>query len=875
MRTGTVSYKLEDLRKGVIIPIGMVGENDFTRVIFDAEEVFKKHPDAQVTMKVQPPKGGIYPATVTRDGNAVIWQVKAADVAHRGSGELQLTFTADTMVEKSYIARTDIKRSLVGNGPAPDPVQDWVDNAEEVLEDLEAAEVHQPTIGNDGYWYRWDAEAGEYVTTGTKAQGDDGQPGQDGAPGRDGTDATPDLITKDYADLTFPVAEGTYCYHSGLLYYAKQDIQTSEAWTAAHWQQTTVEEQQRLLLNAIQGLDDTVDDLGDLLTEYDEAAVPVALTVQTNGYYDKTGNFVSTTDRAYAIVNNVAAGEKYLLSTFVRPVTIAGIIMYAGNTFYDYDLEGTGSDQTVTDYQITIPNTVTKMIVQSARDSVPPTLKKITETQVSKSYTKTETRNLLAGTPQKYGVRWSVTDPDDLGERCFNAVGLSASIGIGSTDGESDFDSIYPWSDIKRCNIKKNANGAYVVTYEGETGFALDGSNGDVFVRIPKFYVEKYIEDGKEYRVISGTGTIPHKAFIEDGKELDEIFIGAYEGYSNGTVLKSISGVIPTSNLTANQFLTLAETNGNEYSLFDMRCVDALWTLMAVEYGCRNSNQIFGYGVADYMQPIYNSYQICTQAGTGVNTIRTGKWSAGNKAYMPVGSNMTICGNQDQETIVAQRKIISVVDGTDYTDWTFDGDPINVDTDCFIGSAACDTDYIDTCSSPLSWHTGRAAVATGGAALTRNPVRYRWIENPVGNLWHLLPDTLFVSLQMYICENMKDYDLSQLTSAYKAIGALMTEQNSNGQKTDGTGSNYWLTALLDDTFAKGSCIGKSASTELTSAQGFGGYYYMYNKTSPVLIAHGGGFDHLYRCNMLTNRAWIYTTTKWYLYGARLMFKKIS
>ena len=246
MRTGTVSYKLEDLRKGVIIPIGMVGENDFTRVIFDAEEVFKKHPEAQDTMKVQPAKGGVYPATVTRDGNAVIWQVKAADVAHRGSGELQLTFTADTMVEKSYIARTDIKRSLVGNGPAPDPVQDWVDNAEEVLEDLEAAEVHQPIIGEDGYWYTWNQETGEYEKTDTKAQGADGQPGQDGAPGRDGTDATPDLITKDYANLTFPVAEGTYCYHSGLLYYAKQDIQTSEAWTAAHWQQTTVEEQQRL-----------------------------------------------------------------------------------------------------------------------------------------------------------------------------------------------------------------------------------------------------------------------------------------------------------------------------------------------------------------------------------------------------------------------------------------------------------------------------------------------------------------------------------------------------------------------------------------------------------------------------------------------------
>lgn len=138
MRTGTVSYKLEDMKKGVIIPIGFVGENDFTRVIFDAEEIYKKFPNASVSMKVQPPKGVIYPATVTRDGNAVIWQVKEEDVANRGGGELQLTFTDGETKIKTYIARTDVKRSLAGNGPAPDPVQDWVDNAEKVLDDLAA-----------------------------------------------------------------------------------------------------------------------------------------------------------------------------------------------------------------------------------------------------------------------------------------------------------------------------------------------------------------------------------------------------------------------------------------------------------------------------------------------------------------------------------------------------------------------------------------------------------------------------------------------------------------------------------------------------------------------------------------------------------------
>ena len=141
MRTGTVSYKLEDLKKGVIIPIGFVGENDFTKVFFDAEEIYKKYPSASVSMKVQPPKGGIYPATVTRDGNTVIWQVKEADVANRGGGELQLTFTDGETKIKTYIARTDVKRSLAGNGPAPDPVQDWIDDAEEVLDDLDAMDT--------------------------------------------------------------------------------------------------------------------------------------------------------------------------------------------------------------------------------------------------------------------------------------------------------------------------------------------------------------------------------------------------------------------------------------------------------------------------------------------------------------------------------------------------------------------------------------------------------------------------------------------------------------------------------------------------------------------------------------------------------------
>lgn len=179
MRTGTVSYKLEDLKKGVIIPIGFVGENDFTKVFFDAEEIYKKYPNASVSMKVQPPKGGIYPATVTRDGNTVIWQVKEADVANRGGGELQLTFIDGETKIKTYIARTDVKRSLAGNGPAPDPVQDWMDDASEKLAEVEQALEDIPETIDTALEEA--KESGEF-------DGPPGPPGEDGKDGRDGVD---------------------------------------------------------------------------------------------------------------------------------------------------------------------------------------------------------------------------------------------------------------------------------------------------------------------------------------------------------------------------------------------------------------------------------------------------------------------------------------------------------------------------------------------------------------------------------------------------------------------------------------------------------------------------------------------------------------
>ena len=630
------------------------------------------------------------------------------------------------------------------------------------------------------------------------------------------------------------------------------------------------------LKSQIDGLDETV-------YTTTESTETVTLTTATDGYYDTNGHFNSGLyGRRYAVVSPVVAGETYYLSTYTSSTAVPGIVYFKANdVFYGYDKNGTGSGQMVTDYEFTIPDTVVKLVVQSAANTVAgtPALKKKVTSKSFSAYTKTEsdtiTDDIYSRVQYRYGIKWEIGNNDDLGARCFDAVGKSATIGVGSTNGSSDFDTIYPWSEIKRCNISKNANGAETVTFEGETGFALDGTNGDVFVRIPKFYYERYRLNGYEYRVISAEGTTVHPAFVEDGKELDEIFISAFEGTVVDNKLRSIGGVMPTSNLTAQTFLIAAQANGDNYSLYDSRCVDAVWALMAIEYGNRNTNRILGYGLANFEQAVKSGRNLIRTAATSTNTVRTSKWTSVAKEFIPVGANITVC-NDAQTTILTQAKVTACVDSGDYTDWTFDGDPIDVDTDCFIGSAAFNTNWCEGApNGALSWHTGRenwSTIAYSGRN-NQHAIRYRWIENVFGNLWQFLPDITFDALQMYVCKSMKDYEMHKKTGTYYPENKLFTKQASNGVKSDDPNKNYWITDLDNGEFTKGTDFGRTFTQDITSVKAFGAYYYLFDTL--VSIVNGGGFDHYYRCNMLTNRAWIASTDKWFLYGARLMYKHLA
>lgn len=628
--------------------------------------------------------------------------------------------------------------------------------------------------------------------------------------------------------------------------------------------------------------------------DIEETPTNVPLTVHTqdgsSGYYTHTYSvFVADNSRRTCEIINVNPGEKYLVSTHLSSRLIAAALFYRSDGSYhqQYWNLGTGTSQDLVDEPLIIPDGIYKVRFQSSNLTAP-VVKKVSEDLQLKSYTKAEADARFAPistTPpiKKYGVKWAINDDDDLGQRCFDAIGMNAQIGIGPTNGQSDFDSVFPWSEMKRCNIKTNANGAKIVTFEGETGFALDGSNGNVFVRIPKFYSERYTENGEEYIVISSVGNTVHPAFIEDGKELNEIFVAAFEGRIIDGKLSSRSGVIPSNNETGQTFLDAAKANGDQYTLYDMRAVDALWRLMAVEYGCRNSNRILGWGYSDYQQPIDKPAYRVSVAASNTNIVTLGLpiddiERKRSLARFAPGSTITICDGS-QFVIVAQRVVTAVSQPTvnDNLVITFDGVGIDVTTNMWIGSAPCVTNRCETIDSTyrLAWHTGRTSYNPGTYINpeTFNPCRYRWIENVVGSCWHILPDISFNGGQMYVCQNMRDYVMHKITAPYIPIGDILPINADNGNKSDVANANYWVTKLMNDVFARGVNFGTAYNKALTSTKAFGAYYYLYN--TRVAIVNGGGFDHLWRSNILTNRAWLNTSDKWYLYGGRLMFKNIN
>ena len=176
-----------------------------------------------------------------------------------------------------------------------------------------------------------------------------------------------------------------------------------------------------------------------------------------------------------------------------------------------------------------------------------------------------------------YGISRDVTNSSPVWARTDDAVGMTATATVGTVAGSSDFDNCYPWSGIARETL----------------------STGDVMVKIPKFYFQRYREGNVEHIRIADkatSGFTLHPAFNHGGIEKDYLYVGAYKTTSDN---KSISGVHPLVNQTRATMRSNAKAKGMGWGIIDIAALSAIQMLILVEFANNDVQSVIGRGCCD------------------------------------------------------------------------------------------------------------------------------------------------------------------------------------------------------------------------------------------------------------------------------------
>jgi len=176
-----------------------------------------------------------------------------------------------------------------------------------------------------------------------------------------------------------------------------------------------------------------------------------------------------------------------------------------------------------------------------------------------------------------FGISRDTANSSPLWTRTDDAVGMTATASIGTSAGSSDFDQMAIYRDIERVTM----------------------DNGDVMVKIPAFWYQRYKSGNTEYIRIAdreADGFELHPAFARPSGNVDYIYVGAYK---TGTGHVSKTGLAPLTNITRAAFRTGARGKGDGWGLIDIAAVSAVQMLMLVEFATNNVQSAIGSGYSN------------------------------------------------------------------------------------------------------------------------------------------------------------------------------------------------------------------------------------------------------------------------------------
>lgn len=129
--------------------------------------------------------------------------------------------------------------------------------------------------------------------------------------------------------------------------------------------------------------------------------------------------------------------------------------------------------------------------------------------------------------------------------------------------------------------------------YDGTTA-ALDGTDGDVFLKLPEFYYKG--TEGDQVQIMFATEQADDKYIRWDPNAL----IGVYEAYNGGSKMYSRSGVTSNGSVSQSTWKTYAAARGTGYQLVDWQMHCVMGCLYYAMYGNTDCQSSIGKGTDSY-----------------------------------------------------------------------------------------------------------------------------------------------------------------------------------------------------------------------------------------------------------------------------------
>jgi len=188
------------------------------------------------------------------------------------------------------------------------------------------------------------------------------------------------------------------------------------------------------------------------------------------------------------------------------------------------------------------------------------------------------------------------------------------------------FDNHPVWGNMRRCTLADDGTvNNYGSTPRGD-GLTMDGTDGQVMVEIPKFWIKAANPSANVYQrwisPVAKTGFDVHPYFRQrgGGAGRDYAYFGAYEAFNDGGApnkLESKTGVAPAVSTTIANFRTYAQNRNvglvQRWGITSIWALSAIQSLFYIESGGVDSQSFVGMG----------NVNTAAKQNTGANSIDT------------------------------------------------------------------------------------------------------------------------------------------------------------------------------------------------------------------------------------------------------------